>query len=342
MGYLRGLINLNPVLIPTDLSQYKQKYGTNITDAQRKGLLKFFKFLETMKLKTEWNGYPLALFRTNLSIAEYGSSRMGGRIKDLTNDEIIKAREKIENKKVQVYFTLLAYSGARHSHLYEALKEQRPIKHYGNGVIGIDVKNLSSGTKNESVFYFPAELENVLRNYKHPVSSDNLAKYIGASGTEDRPVNAASIRKWMYNTMLTGENRIETTAADHIQGRAPKTVGARHYADLDKIAAEGYAVILPKLRKAIPVPEWMQTADISKIIEVEKKPAKKKSSSRREKELKEKEKQRLKKIKEEQEKEKKVLEMLKDGKSNREIIAAVHMGKNKIKKIADENGIVRS
>ena len=91
---------------------------------------------------------------------------------------------------------------------------------------------------------------------------------------EGRPVNVASLRKWHYNQMISGEPHIEVTAADHIQGRAPKTVGARHYADLDKIAAEGYGVILPKLKKALPVPEWMIKADFEVPEE------KKKSSGR--------------------------------------------------------------
>lgn len=104
--------------------------------------------------------------------------------------------------------------------------------------------------------------------------SDKMLKIIGASGTEDRPINVASLRKWQYNEMLTGTPRIEENAADHIQGRVPKTVGARHYADLDKIASEDYAMIVPKLLKVLPIHDWMTEKDFEEPEE------KKKSSGR--------------------------------------------------------------
>lgn len=250
--YLVSIRRLDDVVLPTDLSDYKAQHGKNITDKQRKGLLKFFNFLETKKMQSNYNGYPLVVWRANLRIAEYGDERKEGRIKDLTSKEINNARDRISNDAVKDYFTLLSYSGARHSHLFEALKDKRrEILHPAPGVICIDVKDLSAGTKNESRFYFPEEMEPVIKAYEHPYSADKIQKVIGASGTEDRPVNVASLRKWNYNMMLTGSKRIEETAADHIQGRSPKTVGARHYADLDKIAAEGYASLVDKFIAAL-------------------------------------------------------------------------------------------
>ena len=255
-GYLNSLRSLQPIKIPTDLSDYKEMYGKNITDPQRKGLLKFFNFLRDKELRMEWNGYDISLFRGNLKIAESGEANMGSRLKDLTSAEVQAARERLP-EPVQVYYSLLAYSGARHSHLYKALEKQRPVERVGNA-IRIDVRDLSGGTKREAFFYFPAELEGALSRYTHPYGEDHLQKVIAASGTEERPVNVASLRKWNYNLMRTGDHVIDATAADHIQGRSPKSVGDRHYADLDKIAAEGYDTIVPKLLKGLPVPGWME------------------------------------------------------------------------------------
>ncbi|WP_067047558.1 integrase [Methanofollis ethanolicus] len=254
-GYLNGLRSLQPIKIPTDLSDYKEMYGTNITDPQRKGLQKFFNFLRDKELRTEWNGYDLSLFWGNLKIAEKGEANMSSRLKDLTSAEVQAAREGLP-EPVQVYYSLLAYSGARHSHLYKALEQSRSIERVGNA-IRIDVKDLSGGTKNEAYFYFPAEMEKALSQYSHSHSGSHLQKLIAASGTEGRPVNVASLRKWNYNLMRTGDPVIDATAADHIQGRSPKSVGDRHYADLDKIAAEGYNAIVPKLLQDLPVPDWM-------------------------------------------------------------------------------------
>jgi intergrase/recombinase len=254
-GYLNSLRSLQAIRIPTDLSDYKEMYGKNITDPQRKGLLKFFNFLRDKELRTEWNGYDISLFRGNLKIAESGEANMGSRLKDLSSAEIRAAREKLP-ESVQVYYSLLAYSGARHSHLYKALEKKRPVERVGNA-IRIDVRDLSGGTKREAYFYFPVEMEAALSRYTHPYGEDRLQKVIAASGTKERPVNVASLRKWNYNQMRTGDHVIDATAADHIQGRAAKTVGDKHYADLDKIAAEGYNVIVPKLLKGLPVPGRM-------------------------------------------------------------------------------------
>lgn len=255
-GYLNGLRKMYPITCPNDLSDYLEVHGKNITDTQRKALGKFWGFVQTRKGKTSINGYPIALYQANLKIAEKGESKMSGRLKDLTAEEVSAARDRLPDD-VQIYYSLLAYSGARHSHLYKALETPRAVERVGKAV-RIDVHDLSSGTKNEAYFYFPAEMEKALKSYRHAYGYDYLQKAIATSGTDTRPVNVAGLRKWSYNMMLTGDITINETAADHIQGRSPKSVGAAHYANLDKIASEGYNTLVPKILEALPVPDWMQ------------------------------------------------------------------------------------
>ena len=255
-GYLNGLRSLQPVRTPTDLSEYQEMYGTNITDPQRKGLLKFFRFIKTKELRKEWNGYEIGSYLDNLKIAETGAAKKGSRLKDITDAEIRAARERLAGESTQVYFSLMAYSGARHNHLYQALEKKRPIERVGDNAIRINVKDLSIGKKFEAHFYFPAEMEAALSRYTHQYSVGHLQKLIAASGTAERPVNAATLRKWHYNKMRAGGDPIiDATAADHIQGRVPKSTGDKEYANLDQIAAERYPVIVPKLKKALPLIE---------------------------------------------------------------------------------------
>jgi len=254
-GYLNGLRSLQPVRTPTDLSEYQEIYGTNITDPQRKGLLKFFRFIKTKELRKVWNGYDIGSYLDNLKIAETGAAKKGSRLKDITDAEIRAAYERVSSKSARVYFTLLAYSGARHNHLYQALEEKRPLERVGDNAIRINVKDLSIGKKFEAHFYFPVEMAAALSQYTHQYSVSHLQKLIAASGTAERPVNAATIRKWQYNKMRAGgEPTIDATAADHIQGRVPKSTGDKEYANLDQIAAERYPLIVPKLKKALPIP----------------------------------------------------------------------------------------
>lgn len=100
-------------------------------------------------------------------------------------------------------------------------------------------------------------MEKALKTYRHAYGYDYLQKAIVTSGMDTRQVNVAGLRKWSYNMMLTGDITINETAADHIQGRSPKSVGAAHYANLDKIASEGYNTLVPKFLDALPIPDWM-------------------------------------------------------------------------------------
>ena len=319
-GYVTSLQRLQPISCPNDLSDYLDLYGVNITEPQRKALGKFWGFLQIRKGKTSINGYPIALYIANLKIAEKGASRMANRRKDITSEEIASARARLP-EAVQVYFSLLAYSGARHSQLFKALSTPRDIERVGNA-IRIDVHDLSAGTKNAAYFYFPAEIEPALRAYKHPYAIDKLQKSIGRSGEEGKAVNVANLRKWQYNMLLTGEGAITEIAADHIQGRSPKTVGAAHYANLDVLALEGYNSLVPKLLEALPVPEWMTKGDIPKVKRPpsgSRKGCNETPAKRREK----------------------IISLYKSGMNQAEVCRKMKAGKNTVRRILKEEGLLK-
>lgn len=249
--YLTALKKLDDVFTPADISDYPENHkGKAIPDKGRKGLLKVFKYIETREYKTEFNEIPLEVWRANLRISERATSNMAGRIKDLEDDEVLAARDDLETADLKFYFSLLAYSGARHSHLFKALKEQREIHHAGPDVIYLDVKDLSAGKKYESRFYFPAAIEKQLKSYKPSFNAGYYREHIGAAGAKDRPVNIASLRKWNYTWLLS--HNVDSIAADQIQGRVPKGVGAAHYANPLKLGENAYKAHVEELLKTLP------------------------------------------------------------------------------------------
>ena len=259
-GYYSGLESLVPLTTPRDLSDYSENNGKNITSSERKGLLKLFKYLEIKEMITVLNNYPIQLWRVNLNLAEMTKgTRSNGRLKDLTDDEIYDGLYSIE-PAFRDYYLLMAYSGARHSQLYEALSKPREIIHVSDTVIKIDVRGLSQGKKNAYYFYFPSEMEEILINYKHTGCIYNLSKDISSETPKGRKINPAGLRKWHYTLMRSGDVCIDSTAADHIQGRSPKGISDIHYLDLDKMSDEGYCRIVSKLTRVFCIPHLKQTA----------------------------------------------------------------------------------
>jgi intergrase/recombinase len=263
-GYLSGLLRMNPVLVPTDISEYKQKYNTTITDPMKKGLYKFFKYMEAKKMQTSFNGYEIPIWRSNLSMIELTiGSRKKSRTTELSDEDIGKAFD-LQEDELKVYYALLVFSGARHEHLCKALKHKFPVEHFPGGVIGINVKSLSDGQKLESYFYFPAAMEKAYQNYELPYNPDTISRKIrNKSPAQNLPFNVASVRKWHYTKMLG--SGMQQLYADHIQGRKAKSVGAGVYAGLDALCPGEYAKIVDNLNTILPVPKWMKEGDLPEL-----------------------------------------------------------------------------
>ncbi len=253
-GYYNGLMKLDDAYVPQDLP------GRKITDPQRKGLLKFYRYFTESLLMEKFNGYTAEQFKGNAKRAKQEEgTRSHLKTKDLTPDEVREARDRLDNPALQVFYTLTGYSGARMKHLYEMFAarekgENLKIEHI-NGIIRVDVRSISAGTKNEAYFYFPTEMEKAIRTYRNPYGIDYIGKQIAKSGTSDRPVNESSLRKWSVNILL---DHMDKDFANAIQGRAPQGVGAQHYFDLAGKAAKYYPEVLSELQKGLPIPDWMK------------------------------------------------------------------------------------
>ncbi|RLE49193.1 MAG: hypothetical protein DRJ18_00150 [Candidatus Methanomethylicota archaeon] len=104
----------------------------------------------------------------------------------------------------------------------------------------------SRASKKSFYAYFMHETANLLRNNGEKLSADATSKVCKRYGL----VAPKYLRKFVFDKMV--ELGIPESVADFIQGRAPKTVGARHYMHLKRQADlyyPKYANYLEKLRK---------------------------------------------------------------------------------------------
>ena len=82
--------------------------------------------------------------------------------------------------------------------------------------------------------YFMHETEKMLRNNGEKLTADATSKVCRRYGL----VAPKYIRKFVYTKMI--ELEIPESVADYIQGRMPSSVGARHYANLKRLADKYY------------------------------------------------------------------------------------------------------
>ncbi|RLI18169.1 hypothetical protein DRO54_10490 [Candidatus Bathyarchaeota archaeon] len=103
-------------------------------------------------------------------------------------------------------------------------------------------------TKNVYVAYFLLETFNMLLNNRERLKYKRVSDFCRDNGL----VMPKYVRKFVFDKMV--ELGVPESVADFIQGRAPRSVGARHYANLKRLADKyypKYAEYLKKLRNKI-------------------------------------------------------------------------------------------
>jgi len=248
--YLSVLMKMDDIYIPSDL------VGRTLTTTQSKALMKFYGFVETDQMLTAgFNGYSKAQWSGNQKRTKNNAgTRADLKTKDLTPEEVRTVRDKLE-PVYQVFYSLVAYSGARSEHLYQYLSNQKRTVEEINGIIRADVRDTAAGKKKEAYLYFPKEMKNALLAYTNPATLSTIQDKIKVHSPKDRPVNLSSLRKWNFNILLDHMDRVYANA---IQGRAAAGVDARHYMDVAGKAAQHYPDAVPELLQGLPVPDWMQ------------------------------------------------------------------------------------
>ena len=242
-GYYNKLVGMTDIYTPEDVA----KLGTT-TKTVLRALSKFHAFVETKYYQEGFNGFSRAQWKGNQKEARYAEgSRAGTKTKDLSPEEVRAGYDRLPDEDARFVYLLTACSGARASHLYKWLSSKdRKIEKLHNGIIRADVRALSSGTKEEVYFYFPAELLKEISEFKPKHKLNWYEHTIQRAGTADRKINLASLRKWNFNLLL---DDVPEITANAIQGRAARGIDAKHYFDAAGAGAKHYPKTAKRLRE---------------------------------------------------------------------------------------------
>jgi len=167
-------------------------------------------------------------------------------------EQIVKSLRRLRHapRKYNAVYRLLLESGLR---LNEAVKLTNEIHELSEKVEKYEKYVCiplfwQRKTKNVYVAYFLPETLNLLLKNQEKLKYKRVSDFCRDNGL----VMPKYLRKFMFNKML--ELEIPEGVADFIQGRTPKTVGERHYANLKRLADKyypRYAEYLEKLRMKV-------------------------------------------------------------------------------------------
>ena len=245
VGYLRRFVR-EPIRGPMDVVGVFEGLSVGQRHQLIRAVRNLFNFYESQGLASkEW----LDLLRMNIPKDEVGL--------DLwipSEEEIIdslKALSKAKNCRVYfVLFNLILDSGLRIS---EATKFLNSFKGEVEKQDGFYIASLGYLRRSKTAYYaffteYTFKLLNSLDtklSYKTARNSYKIRKRTGK-----QIVRLKYLRKFAFDKMISLE--VPESVADFIQGRTPKTIGARHYMKLKRKAIQfypRYAAYLRKLRQ---------------------------------------------------------------------------------------------
>ena len=212
------------------------------------GLRNLFNFYEAQGLADkQW----LDLLRSNLP-----KTSVGVDMRVPSETEIVKSlkslAEKDKSRRFFAFYNLLLDSGLRLTEavkLYNALKFNKVELEKHNG-FHIAPLGYFRGTK---LAYFGFITEFTLRTIKE--AENKPLTYMAVAGKAKKQfqaVNGKYLRKFAFDMMTSERLNIPESVADFIQGRTPKSIGARHYMKLKRKAVQfypRYAAYITKLRR---------------------------------------------------------------------------------------------
>lgn len=155
-----------------------------------------------------------------------------------SDDEVIKAYNRIKAEETKIIFKLLAFSGIRIVEAATLLSDFDSSKLMINGNIARYPLFMQRRTKNVYYAYMPKDFALKLKRIrisKHAI--ENRFYRLG--------LPAKYLRKWNYNFLIL--KGVPESVADFIQGRASITIGSMHYLAKVKQADEWYSRISDRL-----------------------------------------------------------------------------------------------
>jgi len=224
-----------PIQKPMDLVECFTDLGMSRKRHLVNGFRNLFKYYETQGLADkQW----LDLLRSNLPKTTVG---IDPKIPTETEikDSLSRLAEKDRGRRYVALYNLLLDSGLRLTEaitLFNSLLtgEVELERHEGFSIAPL---GYFMGTKLAYYGFITDYTLEIIKESKKPLS------YKKVGGTATRRFGIISykyLRKFVFDTMTNEQLNIPESVADFIEGRTPKTVGARHYMQLKRKAIQFY------------------------------------------------------------------------------------------------------
>ena len=169
----------------------------------------------------------------------------------ISNEEIQEAWKQVKaykEKRRELAFKLLVFSGLRLAHVHYLLTTFDPEKLILQGNIAkYPLHEAGKGSKRVFYAYMPADF--ALELERIPDSYDAMREWVRRFKQPAHRVKGKLIRKWHFNFLI--RHGVPFEVADFIQGRSAKSVGERHYANLELLADEAYSRVVADLKKVL-------------------------------------------------------------------------------------------
>ena len=236
-----------PISKPMDLVELFSGLNNSQKRHLVNGLRNLFKFYETQGLASkQW----LDLLRSNLPRISIGVDLNVPSEKEIV-DSLKKLAKKDKTKRVFAIYNLLLDSGLRLTEavkLYNALKFENVKIEKSNGFYIVPLGYF----RNTKTAYYGFITDYTMKAIKKAQGNPLNYKKINGTATKRFGVVAYKyLRKFAFDTMTNEKLNIPESVADFIEGRTPKSVGARHYMKLKRKSIQfypRYAEYLKELR----------------------------------------------------------------------------------------------
>lgn len=162
-----------------------------------------------------------------------------------SDEEVMKAYNKLTDEKDKLIFLILAFSGSRVAEMVKMLSEYDPsqlTEH--NNFIRYSL-NYKRGQKNSFHIYMPVQIANKLHKY-YKLDRKSASNMGGRAG-----LNPKYLRKWFYNKVIMAG--VPESVADFYEGRSPATVGSSNYLAKTQQADHWYETAMETLKQTIKI-----------------------------------------------------------------------------------------
>ncbi len=162
-----------------------------------------------------------------------------------SDEEVMKAYNKLTDDKDKLIFLILAFSGSRVAEMVKMLSEYEPSQLTKKDNYIRYSLNYKRGQKNSFHIYMPVEIADKLHKF-YKLDRKSASNMGGRAG-----LNPKYLRKWFYNKVIMAG--VPESVADFYEGRIPATVGSSNYLAKTQQGDHWYETAMETLKRTIPL-----------------------------------------------------------------------------------------